>query len=47
MASDPEAHARDRMWYVQEWISGCVNRVVMKDRKLTNCFWNFYRRPQN
>ncbi len=31
------------MWYLEEKISGCVYRVVSKDRKLTNCFWNFYR----
>jgi hypothetical protein len=31
-------------WYLQERISGCMYRVVSKDRKLTNCFWNFYRR---
>lgn len=35
----------DRMWYLIEKISGCAYRVVSKDRKLTNCFWNFYRRP--
>jgi hypothetical protein len=34
------------MGYVEEKISGCVFRVVSKDRKLTNCFWNFYRRGQ-
>ena len=34
------------MWYLEERISGCVYRVVSKDRKLTNCFWNFYRRAQ-
>jgi hypothetical protein len=34
------------MWYLKEKISGCVYRVVTKDRKLTNCFWNFYRREQ-
>jgi hypothetical protein len=34
------------MWYLEERISGCVFRVVSKDRKLTNCFWNFYRRGQ-
>jgi len=34
------------MWYLEERISGCVYRVVTKDRKLTNCFWNFYRRDQ-
>jgi hypothetical protein len=33
------------MWYLEERISGCAYRVVSKDRKLTNCFWNFYRRP--
>ena len=32
-------------WYLEEKISGCVYRVVSKDRKLTNCFWNFYHRP--
>ena len=32
------------MWYLEERISGCAYRVVSKDRKLTNCFWNFYRR---
>jgi len=31
-----------RMWYLRETISNCVFRVVSKDRKLTNCFWNFY-----
>jgi hypothetical protein len=34
------------MWYLEERISGCAYRVVSKDRKLTNCFWNFYRRQQ-
>ena len=33
------------IWYLEEKISGCVYRAVSKDRKLTNCFWNFYRRP--
>jgi len=37
----------DRMWYLNEQISGCPFRVVTKDRKLTNCFWNFYRKPVN
>lgn len=32
------------MWYLEERISCCAYRVVSKDRKLTNCFWNFYRR---
>jgi hypothetical protein len=35
------------LWYLRERISSCVYRVVSKDRKLTNCFWNFYRRPSN
>lgn len=30
------------LWYLRERISGCVYRVVTKDRKLSNCFWNFY-----
>lgn len=34
---------KDNMWYLNERISGCPFRVVSKDRKLTNCFWNFYR----
>jgi len=32
------------MWQLQENISGCTYRVVTKDRKLNNCFWNFYLR---
>ena len=35
-----------KMWWLREKISGCAFRVVSKDRKLTNCFWNFYRRSQ-
>ena len=31
------------MWVLEEEISGCSYRVVTKDKKLTNCFWNFYR----
>jgi len=34
------------MWYLREQISGCVYRVVTKNRKLTNCFWNFYLRDE-
>ena len=30
-----------RMWYLQERISGSIFRVVTKNRKLDNCFWNF------
>jgi hypothetical protein len=36
---------QDRMWYLTERISQCPYRAVSKDRKLTNCFWNFYRKP--
>lgn len=32
------------MWYLREKISGCIYRVVTSDRKLNNCFWNFYLR---
>jgi hypothetical protein len=32
------------MWYLREKISGCIYRVVTNDRKLNNCFWNFYLR---
>lgn len=34
---------KDSMWYLEESVSRCVYRVVSKDPKLTNCFWNFYR----
>jgi hypothetical protein len=40
-----ELRESQSMWYLEEKVSGCVYRVVSKDRKLTNCFWNFYRRP--
>jgi hypothetical protein len=46
MEFDLRKNDRDRMWYLRERISGCAYRVVSLDRKLTNCFWNFYRRPQ-
>ncbi len=36
----------EQMWYLLEKISGSVYRVVSRDRKLTNCFWNFYRHPR-
>jgi len=35
----------EQMWYLFEKISGSAYRVVSRDRKLTNCFWNFYRHP--
>ena len=40
---DLDEPANDPMIYLRERISGCPFRVVTKDRKLTNCFWNFYR----
>jgi hypothetical protein len=36
--------ASEDMWYLKERISGCIYRVVTNDRKLNNCFWNFYLR---
>lgn len=42
-----EEDAKSQMWYLRETISGCIYRVVTKDRKLTNCFWNFYLRNTN
>ena len=35
------------MWYLREGISGSIYRVVTKNRKLTNCFWNFYLRSES
>lgn len=32
------------MWCLREKISRCIYRVVTNDRKLNNCFWNFYLR---
>jgi hypothetical protein len=46
MEFDLQEDERAQMWYLRERISGCVFRVVSRDRKLTNCFWNFYRRSQ-
>ena len=46
MEFDVVDSAQDRMWYLIERISQCPYRAVSKDRKLTNCFWNFYRRQQ-
>jgi hypothetical protein len=43
-AMDLSIHASGGMWYLKERISGCVYRVVTNDRKLNNCFWNFYLR---
>ena len=32
------------MWYLRERISGSYFRVVTKNTKINNCFWNFYLR---
>jgi len=32
------------MWYLRERISGSDFRVVTKNAKINNCFWNFYLR---
>lgn len=32
------------MWYLREKISGSYFRVVTKNAKINNCFWNFYLR---
>jgi hypothetical protein len=34
----------DGMWCLRERKSGCIYRVATNDRKLNNCFWNFYLR---
>lgn len=30
-------------WVLEETLTGSVFRVVSRNQKLTNCFWNFYR----
>lgn len=48
MSFTVENSEKDGMWYLREDLTGCIFRVVTKDRKLTNCFWNFYlRKPDN
>lgn len=37
---------KDNYWYLEEKLSGCVYRVVTKDAKLTNSFWNLYFVPK-
>jgi hypothetical protein len=41
---ETKVEMRENMWRLRETISGCDFRVVSQDVKLTNCFWNFYRR---
>lgn len=33
---------KNGMWHLIERISGCTYRIVTKNRKLSNSFWNFY-----
>ncbi len=49
LAGTMEFHLEEKpaMWYLREQISGCAYRVVTKNRKLTNCFWNFYLRDES
>lgn len=37
-------HESNGMWSLKERISDCIYRFVTDDRKLDNCFWNFYLR---
>jgi hypothetical protein len=30
-------------WLLVEKLTGSTYRVVTKNRKITNCFWNYYR----
>ncbi len=46
MEFDVDEDNTAKMWCLRERISGSVFRVVSKDRKLTNCFWNFYLQQQ-
>ena len=32
------------MWYLRERISNSYFRVVTKNARISNCFWNFYLR---
>jgi hypothetical protein len=32
------------MWYLREVLTGSIFRVVTKQKKISNCFWNFYIR---
>jgi len=36
----------ERFWYLKEKISGCIFRVVIDNPKLTNSFWNFYKKSE-
>jgi hypothetical protein len=43
---DVEDDQQTNCWLLVERLTKSVFRVVTKDRKLTNCFWNFYRRER-
>jgi hypothetical protein len=34
-----------KAWVLRDRLTDCIYRVVTRTRKLTNCFWNFYRKP--
>lgn len=38
--NDPDTNS----WLLVERLTNSIFRVVTRDRKLTNCFWNFYRK---
>ena len=41
---DPEYDSKMDCWLLKESLTKSIFRVVTKNQKLTNCFWNFYRR---
>jgi hypothetical protein len=43
----PEFDPNEKMWCLRERISGSIFRVVTGNRKINNCFWNFYLRKDN
>ena len=43
----PEFDTKENMWHLRERISGSIFRVVTGNRKIYNCFWNFYLRNDN
>lgn len=40
----PRYNAKENMWELRERISGSIFRVVTGNKKINNCFWNFYLR---
>jgi hypothetical protein len=43
----PEFDPKENMWHLRERISDSIFRVVTENRKIYNCFWNFYLRNDN